>query len=237
MSNVNPLRAEFVLTGLAFLASLIGFALALRPELFNGIHLRDVEHLALPLTVGGIAAAYVLGIVAVQATFFIPTEHLIARTRRSRFDDLRELKERIHTEQLEKGFPAADAQALLIETAPEQPAMYEAKLSLRRVSKRKARDEVIRHAQTLVVTAGRAYMPSQLTDEYKYRRANRQVFVGMLPSVIFGGAAGVIAVGLSWWLFAIGAACILAVAIIWLSAKYQEEVAQSMILDTAFLRR
>jgi hypothetical protein len=237
MSNVNPLRAEFVLTGLAFLASVAGLLLAWEPSLLDHVRLRDVEKLALPLTVGVIAAAYVVGIVVVQMTFFIPTESLIARTRRSRFKELRELEERVHNEKLERIFPTADAQALLLEKAFSEEAIYGTKLSRLRKGGHKDQDMVIKHAQVLAVTIGRAYAPAHLTDEYKYRRANRQVFVGILPSVIVGAVAGGLAVGPSWWLTPIVVIFPVALYMLWLSAKYQEEVAQSIILDVAFLRR
>jgi hypothetical protein len=236
MSNVNPLRAEFVLTGLAFLASLTGFLIVVEPNLFNGVHLNDVEKLALPLTVGGIAAAYVVGIVVAQLTYFIPTEYMIKRIRCSRLDDLRKIQETYTQEESDKTIQPTDPQTILLKKAFSEKGLYKVK-SLPRFSEPNDQDAVI-HIQTLALTIGRAYAPTQLTDEYKYRRANRQVFIGMLPSAVVGVFTGVFAVAPSVPLIvAVIVGFLIVFWIIWASAKYQEEVAQSIILDVAFLRR
>lgn len=245
MSNINPLRAEFVLTGLAFLAALTGLLRAVKSDLFYHIHLHDIEKLALPLTIGGIAAAYVFGIVVVQLTFFIPTESLMTKTRSSRLNDLHKLDKhiykdkcingKVHKESSQPDATATDITTTLLETAFKNEAQYKTKLRQWR-HKDKPNAE-IRHAQTLALTIGRAYAPAQLTAEYNYRRANRQVFVGMLPSVAMGALAGFIAVGPSLWLIPLVIVSSAVLFILWLSAKYQEEVAQSILLDIAFLRR
>jgi hypothetical protein len=98
----------------------------------------------------------------------------------------------------------------------------------------------------LALTIGRASAAPELAREYEYRRANRQIFVGMLPSVLIAAGAAASAEararGISGWetcgmLIATAVAAIATVNILYRSARYQEKISQAVILDSAFLER
>src|SRR4051812_635327 len=84
----NPLRAEFVLTGMAFLLAMFGLLEALDVDASGWLLSKDVKDLGLVSLGVLIATAYVIGIAIVQLTFFFPTQLLIARVRNRRFRDM-----------------------------------------------------------------------------------------------------------------------------------------------------
>ncbi len=215
-----------------------------------------------------IAAAYVIGIALVQLTFFWPTQPLIRRVLERRFRALAALDKRVRCpsspdHRAPSTDAAHDAEGLhaILRFAFEKPEVgrpYTAPDRLkwvfaflgkwkwieRRISELveyKTEDQEMsdrRHATTLALTVGRALAPSEVAEEYKYRRSNRQVFVGMLPSAAVAGAASVIAAYEVHLLLALAAALIagLIIALFFESARFQEKVAQALLVDIAFLR-
>src|SRR4051812_31559874 len=76
-----------------------------------------------------------------------------------------------------------------------------------------------------------------IAEEYKYRRANRQIFVGVLPAAALGGSAATISMiahhGWGW----LAAGIVFVPTFLWLlleSAFYQEVIAQALLVDVAF---
>jgi len=94
--------------------------------------------------------------------------------------------------------------------------------------------------ETLVLSIARQLAPDAVIREYEYRRSNRQVFVGVLPAFVMAIAAAAVNPWSSQG--GIQDACELAAVLVGLvmiyalcaSANYQERVAQSQLLDTAF---
>ncbi len=96
----------------------------------------------------------------------------------------------------------------------------------------------VRHAESLALTMGRSLANAEIADEYKYRRANRQIFVGIIPGWTLAAAAGTLAMGhkygWAWWPV-LGCVTVAGIWALAESAFYQERISQALILDIAFL--
>jgi len=284
--STNPLRAEFLLTGMAFLMATFGLLEAIHVDASRSLLGGSVRSLEIGSFALIIVVAYVIGIVIVQLTFFFPTQLMIVGVRNSRFRDLRLLDEHFNdpTRNLtdpesaladtNKSFLTAAAPAHVLPlafsreatwTAYRVPALLRSRvvtLQKRSNNNRHVQrfinlldartpaitaDEVrvelaearVRHAQTLALTIGRSLASPEVTEEYKYRRANRQIFVGMLPAGVAAGLASTIALGHHSMLWApvMVVLTIVGLCVLWQSAAYQERIAQSLIVDVAFLER
>lgn len=101
----------------------------------------------------------------------------------------------------------------------------------------------------LVQSLGRAVLSEELNGQYNYRRGNRQVFVGMIPTLFalpVDIGISLMALPLPTWRFIIGSTALVVLAfgafcfyfrLLLRAAAYQEEIAQGLILDAAFLER
>jgi hypothetical protein len=272
--STNPLRFEFVLTGLSFLFSVFVLAEAVDWErhhrtfsLTSAVAARGKEH---DLLVLGLltAAAYVVGIAIVQMTFFLPTTFLIRGVRQARFDELAQLDLHLRTLGSHKSDPplglkdltreemiailplAFDWDSRRGERTPRLERLHSRVARLygllrgRERPKLKAIDSRSAgfHAEGLALTIGRASAPAEVADEYRYRRSNRQIFVGSFPSVLVLWFAALVA---GWryghWELVLAPASVIILVLLssclWSAAEYQEKIAQSLLLDIAFLRR
>jgi hypothetical protein len=181
-----------------------------------------------------IAVSYVVGAVVVQRTFeaFIgPTPpNLKARDRdqqgarvHRRLEEVASLRSAMHDLDLERGYvkqllepvlrnPEDDIKALLPESKAE-----------------------------LLFGLGFAAATSDVAREIEYRRGNRQLFLGVIPSLWTASVAGVVfAIGRSpWWMWLITFASVgvglLATRVLLRGAGYQEQLVQRHLLRSAVL--
>jgi hypothetical protein len=243
----HPLRAEFVIAGLAFLLSTLWFVHAVDERRggdgvdilrwLNKNDIDDYEFLALAVAIG---LAYLAGVLIVQVSFWRPTVPLIENIRQSRLKELRDLRERIEKT------PDADAAYRVILEMAFAPREYDLAPIQRSAARRLGLKRVfplnlpqpqahLRNVETLALTIGRSFGNDELGREYEYRRSNRQIFIGVLPSVALAGVAAT----LEWWEQPWGPIVPFAVLpllfVLWRSARYQEKVAQSLLLDRAFV--
>jgi hypothetical protein len=244
--TTNPLRVEFPLVGFSLLLAILGCV--------EGVHWRHHGHLlslarwwAIATKGNGVlalgialAVAYVLGLLCVQLTFFFPTAHLIRRTRMARLGELRGLDRYLRVYEPGKEGDGLREEPPTLTSQQVQRVMPLAFSWPGATSRTEVeRANASRFAETLALTVGRAIASPELADEYKYRRSNRQVFVGVLPSVLLGGVSVAVAFGgrHSWVYPASAAVTGAVVAALWSAARYQERVAQSLIIDSAFLNQ
>ena len=231
--SLGPLRTEFLLTGAALLAAFVGLLEVCGVPAAEAVFVSKASTLSVGALGLIVLASYVVGLVSVQLTFFWPTQQLVERVRASRFDEL----EADDLEYLRGSFSPSDSPVLAQAFGAAVPLRPGPTATPPRVS--------AVHAQSAALTFSRAAAPAEIAEEYKYRRANRQLFVGMLPASAIGGATGIIAIGRSGWSWlpmstgVLGAFCVTAALLLALyrSAEYQEKIAQAMLIDVAFLRR
>lgn len=254
----NPLRAEFVLAGLAQIIGglAVAEAVALREHgsslgLVTQAEALDAKGLVVSFSIF-LVFAYVIGILVVQLTFFIPTEYLISKVRNERWKDLRQVEERLRGSSVPTD-PNPGLMTMAFRDSAPSPGFWcfywkRTKSFLRRLRRFGRNSEVTtgtpeQHAKAVLLTLGRAMAPPELAEEYRYRRSNRQVFVSLMPTVLLTGLALVIYVTclpLPWAIPALlgsGVLIIGLVGILWQSVLYQERIAQALIVDVAFLRR
>jgi hypothetical protein len=254
----NPLRAEFVLAGLAqlFGALCIAEAVVLR----RSGHAFDVVAKAEDLDAEGLIVgvslflilAYVIGILAVQLTFFIPTEYLIAKVRSEKWNDLHQVEERLRRSTTPSD-PTPCLTTMAFRDSTRCPTFLDfywnrmksvwERLKVTGQNESPATGTPEQHARALLLTLGRAMAPPELAEEYRYRRSNRQVFVSLMPSVFLVGAALEVCITTLTWYWAIPGLLLISVviivlmAVLWQSVLYQERIAQALIVDAVFLRR
>lgn len=102
----------------------------------------------------------------------------------------------------------------------------------------------------LVQSLGRSLLSDELNGQYNYRRGNRQVFMGVIPALfILPCDIGLwvmtllhpgllrIVIGFTVLVFAFGCVLMFYAYVLLSAAAYQEEIAQGLILDAAFLER
>lgn len=110
-------------------------------------------------------------------------------------------------------------------------------------TRRPGDSEGLLKVDSLTLSLGRQLATGDVTREYEYRRSNRQVFVGVLPSTLPLLVAGLLwpafdslAITIALKLSVVFADGLFIIALI-SSASYQEKVAQAQLLDTAFVAR
>jgi hypothetical protein len=256
--HFNPLRTEFVLAGLAQVIGVLAVAeaIALRHtggslDLVAQAEALDTKGLVVSFSIF-LILAYVVGILVVQLTFFIPTEYLIAKVRSERWNDLRQVEERLRSTTAPIN-PNPCLMTMAFRDATDTSGFWSFYWGrMERFSKRLrsfgrgnevASDNPEQHAKALLLTLGRATAPPELAEEYRYRRSNRQVFVSLMPTVLLAGVALVIYVtqlplyGAIPAMLGTGVLIVGLVGILWQSVLYQERIAQALIVDVAFLRR
>lgn len=225
----NPLRAEFILVGATALASLAIFLTSLPGfdfsifELYGEYSEKWSTTLTLVFLVG---LSYVVGIAITQITFFYPTRKIVANVRERHLADLRSIFEGTCHQCTRSG---DDADLCKILTR-----VFDSGIDRQRISRE------LRFA----LGVGRESASPQAMAEYDYRRSNRQIFVGILPSYILLGISTLVLCAVKVDPFPLGIIVSMPVAAILIlshrffyrSAEYQEEIAQAILLDAAFLQ-
>jgi hypothetical protein len=255
----ESLRSEFILTGGATLLSLYLLVVSIQRRrrascFFHGKIMKTctVHPFTVPeqLKSSGVAVvaiailiglAFIVGIIVVQITFFIPTEGLIHVRRQRRLCELRCLDRELR-KQYE---PRCDSHLTILtkvfkesRTTFEHGSFVEFVLFyLRKIFRRPI---PLSTDESLMLNIGRQLAPDAVIREYEYRRSNRQIFVGVLPAFAIVVSAAIV----NPWSsqariqdiieFAAAIIGLAMISALFASANYQERVAQAQLLDTAF---
>lgn len=238
----NSVRAEFVLPGLALISAVAWLVAALHEpgdgvEVFRSPWASELSSgagfLVLAAAVG---AGYAIGALVVQITYDLFAARMRDQARAEHLQTLGEFKL-----QTPRG-PIDPLAAELLECAHTwaDPDDRRVRRWLRpRVTQK---DVEAGKAAVLAADLARATASADVMREVEYRRANRQVFLGVLPSVPIGAVAACVTVwdsGLAANLATAAAATVSIVAGPYLALKgawYQEERSEQLLLNVVFLR-
>ena len=225
--NANPLRAEFVVTGAATLAGALTLILAGGGR-WSALDVTPGQGLLLLALALG--AASLVGAVVVQVSFDVIGSRLRCEAVRHHLEGAFALEGR------------DPARAAPRETSGP-PTLDDLLLRAHRSLRNGHPDVTDRAALQTVLSLGWSLLTPELAGEVEYRRSNRQVFLGVLPSLWLVVAAGAIAAHPS----GIGLACldtVIAVATaaagtmaLLRGARYQEHRAQGLLIDAVMTHK
>jgi hypothetical protein len=230
----ESLRIEYVIVGSAFILTMLaGWEEAVRLfphgknlSIFTILHPQMSSGAWAAATAAALGASYTFGAFLVQLTYTAVARRHVKNARTKRLKELHNLDLLMRA----VSTPANDS--LLDQIFGGTYAQAESTLDL-------------------ALTIGRTNMTSAAHDEYIYRRSNRQIFSGLRPSVYLaffdiGLIPGPhLRMDLTHKLL-VAAACVAVAEMILIRFRarlldepvsYQEQVAQSLILDSAFLTR
>ena len=233
--RLSPVRAEFVIAGSALVLTVVWGWEAIR-ALFGWAELPWVHELLVVKSTSGawifaaavtLGVAYVVGAIVVQITFERPTKSIIAEVQAGRLHDLRaidmHLREKVAIE-------ATTPKEIILKQIFEE-------------------DRPSASFVKLGQSIGRAALNEELNEQYNYRRGNRQIFVGIIPAVFvvpFDVGASLMSLHAPTYRYIIGSLATVALLVLMSeayrrvlkpAARYQEEIAQGIIIDAAFLER
>jgi hypothetical protein len=222
--RTNPLKLEFIFAGAAALLalSLLIYSVEVRQNdttaTFAGWLaglLRGVD--APVLIVVLIGGTYVAGALVVQLTFDWGTQQMIIRVRERHWTDLRDLDKALLAEG--ETSPSEDILARYLFCEPSMP-------------------DVEAQLRDVAISRGRRDAGSESMKEFDYRRSNRQIFMGLWPSVAVAALAVLLLMPeLGWWAVMLAALAMVTLKLLVQAANYQERAAQGLLLHTVFLRR
>jgi hypothetical protein len=212
---------------------------ALEADASSGVGL-----LAIGLLLG---AAYVLGALVVQLTIHYPTRAMVETIRDERFNELVDLGAVVA-----RGSAVTNPTAVSLRPAFTRRSGSPVQSPRRQVWPRLTGPAVasheLRHARSLALSHARVTAGTDLVREYEYRRSNRQVCMGLIPAVLLAAVAASVwpsitlrfgehgaRSGTALLLYAVAiAAVFVMVPLLYLGGRYQEKIAQSLLIDSAF---
>jgi hypothetical protein len=222
--RTNPLKLEFIFAGAAALLALalLIYSLEVRQQdttaTFAGWLAGLLRGIDAPvLIVVLIGGTYVAGALVVQLTFDWGTQQMITRVRERHWAGLRELDAALLT----KGetSPSDDILARYLFCEPPLP-------------------DVDAQLRDVAISRGRRDAGSESMKEFDYRRSNRQIFMGLCPSVAVAALAVLLLIPeLGLWAVLLTALTLLTFWLLVQAANYQEKAAQGLLLHTVFLQR
>ncbi len=227
--RTNPLKLEFIFAGAAALLALalLIYSIEVRQHdttatfaawlagLLSGI---DAPVLIVVL-IGG---TYVAGALAVQLTFDWGTQQMIKTVRARHWTELRALDKALLVK--DEAPPNDHVLARYLFCEPPLPGIDER--------------DVTAQLREVAISCGRRHAGSESMKEFDYRRSNRQIFMGLYPSVAVAAfAVLLLSPELGWWTAVLAPLALGLIGLLLQAARYQEKAAQGLLIHTVFLQR